>query len=220
MLKLNKQFINKIFTIKNNKNTAEVRKKNFIKTTINSYDLKMFKYSSIAGEADRFRNKVGRIWHPVLNAVISTSFISNLLGSRYGMAGFDFALIFIQSGLDKMFHNIAMRKASVIVRRLKNWGITDDSDLKFAVNYYLKKNGGLVYSNLVRKFAPNQIKKVTEGEKPPQIKGLITWLQSKISLASFYNEPQMCKAKKNLQKLFKNIINLISQGKSSKSSDV
>lgn len=102
-----------------------------------------------------------------------------------------------------------LSKASVMVRKLKNIGLTKESDLTFAVDYYLKNNGGLVYSNLIRKFAPNQIHKVVKGEKPYQIKGLMSWLQSKVTLFSFYNKPQMVKAKRNILKLGKNIKNML-----------
>lgn len=204
--------INNIFTSKNTSysmHSVSAAKKKSIKRIVKAYDSEMSSYRSRYCESDWFRNKVGRIWHPVVNVFIAKNIIANLLAAKYDIAAAEMGLFFIQSGLDKMFHNIAMRKASVMVRKLKNIGLTKESDLTFAVDYYLKNNGGLVYSNLIRKFAPNQIHKVVKGEKPHQIKGLMSWLQSKVTLFSFYNKPQMVKAKRNILKLGKNIKNML-----------
>ncbi len=209
MLKLNKNIITNVLTAKKrsfSKLSEDDAKKTCIKSIVKLHDLRM---RNAGDDRDWFRNKFGRVWHPLWNVCIGISSIFALLVSRYDAAALDMALFFIQSGLDKMFHNIAMRKSSVLVRKLKKMGFASESDLIFAVDYYLKKNGGLVYSNLVRKFAPNQIRKVVKGEKPPQIKGLMSWLQSKVSLCSYYNKPQMIKAKRNILKLGKNIKNML-----------
>ncbi len=210
MLKLNKKIITNIFTSKNtsySKPLISKTKKKCIKQIVNNYDISMFPYQSRDGYRDFFRNKVGRIWHPICNVFLAKAFIFNILAAKYDIAAVEMGLFFVQSGLDKMFHNIAIRKSAALVRKLKNIGITKESELSFAVDYYLKKNGGLVYSNLIRKFAPNQIHKVVHGEKPPQIKGLMSWLQSKFTLFSFYNKSQMVKAKKNVVRFAKHIMN-------------
>lgn len=205
--------INNIFTSKNTSysmHSVSAAKKKSIKRIVNDYNISMFPYQSRDGYRDLIRNKVGRIWHPICNAFVAKTFIFHVLASKYDLAAADMFIFFVQSGLDKMFHNIAMRKSAALVRKLKNIGITQEADLIFAVDYYLKKNGGLVYSNLVRRFAPNQIHKVVQGEKPQQIKGLMSWLQSKVTLFSFYNKSQRVKAKKNVVKLAKNIVNVFS----------
>ena len=66
-----------------------------------------------------------------------------------------------------------------------------------------------MYSNIIRNFAPTQINKIVQGEKPSQIKGLMSWLQTKVTLGSYYNKPQMIKAKKNILKLGKNIKEMV-----------
>lgn len=210
MLKLNKNIITHIFTRKKiscSTHSVNESKKIYIKRIVNDYD--RIHYQNKDGYNDYVRNKVGRIWHPIFNVYVAKAIVFNLLISKFDIAAAEMVIFFMQSGLDKMFHNIAMRKSATIVRMLKNTGIKDESDLIFAVDYYLKKNGGLVYSNIIRNFAPTQINKIVQGEKPSQIKGLMSWLQTKVTLGSYYNKPQMIKAKKNILKLGKNIKEMV-----------
>ena len=147
---------------------------------------------------DQERNSFGRIWHFInvflcvgfLYYTFKTTQLSEFIVSGGG--------ILVHLGLDKLFHNIAMRKSQLLVKMLKH----DDKDEEFiykSVDYYLKKNGGIVYSNFVRKFKKGDIKKIVDGENAPQLKGLVPFIQTKLAIFS-NNEALKVKGRRNFKK--------------------
>ena len=151
------------------------------------------------------RNNVGRIVHFWAGILGVGDMALYAIANDYKNAFHITMVTNINLGLDKMFHNIAMRKAQVLVRHLKSQGISDEDTLTQAVDLYMKKRGGILYSTFVRKFQKNKIKQVARGEKASQIKGVMTYLQRKYTFGS-ESKAQMVKAKRNFKKLGKAMI--------------
>ena len=118
----------------------------------------------------------------------------------YGNAFVDILGAYLNFGLDKMFHNIAMRKSQALVRYIKSQGIQDEKQIMDIIDLYLKKRGGILYSTFVRTFRKNKIKQVANGEQASQIKGYITYIHGKYTLLS-RNKSQIVKARRNLRNL-------------------
>lgn len=148
--------------------------------------------------AETDRNEFGRICHFIQIPISAGLVLSYLSSDSFLGAALWGGNILLSFGLDKLFHNIAMRKSQLLVKKLKNEG-KDNKFINESVNYYLKKNGGIIYSNFVRKFKSKDIKKVVNGENAPQLKGLIPFVQTKLAIFSS-NKPLKIKCRRNLKK--------------------
>ena len=148
------------------------------------------------------RNNFGRIEH--FGGFIYCIYFAVIcaMSQKYGEALFGLGAAYINSGLDKMFHNIAMRKSQVLVRYLHSNGIHDEKYITDCVDLYLKKRGGIIYSSFVRKFQRDKIKQVANGESASQFEGILTYIRNKYTLISPFNKAQMIKAKRNIKKIF------------------
>ena len=91
-----------------------------------------------------------------------------------------------------------MRKSQLLAKVLRN-NNKDDQFIAESVDYYLKKNGGIIYSNFIRKFKKEDIKKVVDVENAPQLKGLIPFIQTKLAVFSD-NKALKVKGRRNLKK--------------------
>lgn len=147
------------------------------------------------------RNSFGRIEH--ITAGLGCSLwctISGVINKNVSELALGIPCIFINLGLDKTFHNIALRKSLIMRRFLKQKGIRNNEDLSYAINIYLKKRGGVLYSNLFRLFNQDKIKKMASDGHLPKLKGLVYKIQVKDGGLTSYLIPAV-KRKKFLKKL-------------------
>ena len=185
--------ISKCDFLANNKLLSESKKKSLVKMFHDSRNY-----------AEQERNELGRWSHPLSAALVANTCVFNLISDKPLFALIMAVFGYMQMGLDKMFHNIAMRKSQDLVRFLKSKSMTDENHLTEMVDYYLKRHGGLVYSNFVRKFQYDKIEAVAKGEFATQIKGLMTFLRDKYTLLTpkAVNKAQAVKRKNNINRLF------------------
>lgn len=151
-----------------------------IKAIIKS-DIKVF--SKDFNQAER--NKFGRMWHALANYGIAGI---ALVHEDYGWVTF---LTASALDFDKMFHNIAMRKLSSISRKLQSVGINDTEELRYAGNYILKKEGGVIWSNIYRLFHQDKIAQIMQGKSIPHYNkwsnGFVYNLQMKYGIGTMDN---------------------------------
>ncbi|MCI1272831.1 MAG: hypothetical protein LKG27_00145 [Clostridiaceae bacterium] len=174
-----------------------------VKSTI-KYDLKLF--SKEFNDTDR--NKFGRVWHTFGHYGVAGVALNN---NDYGWA------VFIAASsldFDRMFHNIAMRKMAPMSRKLQSVGITEPEELRYAGNCILKKEGGILWSNIYRIFNQDKITKIMQGETIPKYNkwsdGFVYNLQMKYGVGTL-NSAFITK-KLRFFKKFKNIFGLLKSG--------
>lgn len=148
------------------------------------------------------RNQFGRVTHLVNHELSNAIMLCCVIQQHYIGAAIAGGFSLIELGLDKLFHNLAMRKSQIMVKELKAKG-KDKQFITDAVDYYLKTSGGIVHSNFVRKFRKKDIAKVVDGEKCTQIPGIVSFIQTDCALGQVHNKPAYMKAQKN-KKVFMN----------------
>lgn len=156
-------------------------------------EVERFKYMHKFWDQDR--NAIARIWHFIFGMFSVIPFMQDITLAGKIIWGCNIIAI---PGFDKLFHNIAIRKSQLLAKELRNKN-KDDQFIAEAVDYYLKKNGGLIYSNFVRKFKKEDIQSVVKGEQAPQFSGIIPFVQTKLAVFS-HNKPLRVKGRKNLKK--------------------
>lgn len=173
-----------------------------VKNVVKDFKINCLKYFN-----EECRNSTGRVIHFIGHEYCNALCLYYILGNAPSYAGAVLAgtLSIMQLGLDKLFHNLAIRKSQILVRNLKNQG-KDKQFITNAVDYYLKTSGGIIYSNLVRKFKKKDIEKVVNGENAPQIPGIMTYIQTYYDVCAVY--PAHEKSQKHKQKIVNKIKNV------------
>ncbi|OGI04207.1 MAG: hypothetical protein A2Y25_08870 [Candidatus Melainabacteria bacterium GWF2_37_15] len=119
------------------------------------------------------RNTFGRIVHFGTEIGAGLNGLVYALHGDWGSASFHTVFAMYNHGLDKLFHNVALRKSKLLIKQLKKQGIKDKEELRFSISNYLGKRGGIIHSNLFRLFSQKKIEKLVETGKLPEIKGII-----------------------------------------------
>jgi hypothetical protein len=94
------------------------------------------------------RNQLARKVHFYLGLFHSTGLITNILGHSLTASLASLPLVALEFGLDGMFHDIARSKSKRLITALKQDGYHHSENLNQGINEYLKKRGGLFFSNL------------------------------------------------------------------------
>ncbi len=161
-----------------------------------------FKNKCVKQFREEQRNQFGRVTHLINHEWSNALLLCCALQEHYGFAALAGVFSLAELGLDKLFHNLAMRKSQIIVKELKAMG-KDKKFITEAVDYYLKTSGGIIHSNFVRKFRKKDIAKVVSGKECPQIPGIISFIQTECAFGQMHNKPAYMKAQKN-KKIFIN----------------
>lgn len=106
---------------------------------------------------------------------------------------------------DQRIHQVALRKAKHLVRKLQAQGVTDKKELLYGVKKYLKSNGSLFYCNLAIILQPTRMKKLANGENIKVGKNFAYLYDQEYRYKLLRGDDKLKTIKKLFKKNFKNL---------------